>query len=179
MNKNWQEWFAVNNRGWRLLVGCICVFFLALFLHFREVRLEVLELNTTASRYIVAQIDFEFPDYETTILLKQQAMQDVGDEYKIEDKEIRNARYELEEDLIRNKNWRRMAPMSTFEGMYKAADEIETLLLEARFTDPRTKQKIKEIEFSDSSYYENTQTCLLYTSPSPRDRTRSRMPSSA
>ena len=26
------------------------------------------------------------------------------------------------------------------------------------------------------SYYEN---CLLYTSPSPRDRTRSRMPSSA
>ena len=25
----------------------------------------------------------------------------------------------------------------------------------------------------------NTQTCLLYTSPSPRDRTRSRMPSSA
>ena len=24
-----------------------------------------------------------------------------------------------------------------------------------------------------------TQTCLLYTSPSPRDRTRSRMPSSA
>ena len=27
--------------------------------------------------------------------------------------------------------------------------------------------------------FEHTQTCLLYTSPSPRDRTRSRMPSSA
>ena len=27
--------------------------------------------------------------------------------------------------------------------------------------------------------YINTETCLLYTSPSPRDRTRSRMPSSA
>ena len=26
---------------------------------------------------------------------------------------------------------------------------------------------------------DRTQTCLLYTSPSPRDRTRSRMPSSA
>ena len=26
---------------------------------------------------------------------------------------------------------------------------------------------------------ENKETCLLYTSPSPRDRTRSRMPSSA
>ena len=28
-------------------------------------------------------------------------------------------------------------------------------------------------------YREHTQDCLLYTSPSPRDRTRSRMPSSA
>ena len=28
-------------------------------------------------------------------------------------------------------------------------------------------------------FYENYGTCLLYTSPSPRDRTRSRMPSSA
>ena len=27
--------------------------------------------------------------------------------------------------------------------------------------------------------YEDVYTCLLYTSPSPRDRTRSRMPSSA
>ena len=32
-------------------------------------------------------------------------------------------------------------------------------------------------EISDS--FDPTQTCLLYTSPSPRDRTRSRMPSSA
>ena len=29
------------------------------------------------------------------------------------------------------------------------------------------------------SYITNTNGCLLYTSPSPRDRTRSRMPSSA
>ena len=32
-----------------------------------------------------------------------------------------------------------------------------------------------EVDFSNSSVF----TCLLYTSPSPRDRTRSRMPSSA
>ena len=30
-----------------------------------------------------------------------------------------------------------------------------------------------------SSQFDGVQTCLLYTSPSPRDRTRSRMPSSA
>ena len=32
---------------------------------------------------------------------------------------------------------------------------------------------------ADMTTYERYKTCLLYTSPSPRDRTRSRMPSSA
>ncbi len=154
MNKNWQEWLASSNRGWRIVVGFVCVFFLALFLHFREVRLEVLELNTIANRYIVAQIDFEFPDYETTLVLKQQAMHDVGDIYQIDDKQIREARYQLEEDLIRNKDWRKNAPSSTFEEMYKASDELETLLIEARFTDPRTIQKVKELNISDASYFD-------------------------
>jgi hypothetical protein len=95
MNKNWQEWLTLNNRGWRLIVGLTCVFCLAIFLHFREVRLEVLELNTTSGKYIVAQIDFEFPDYETTIVLKQQAMQDIGNIYQLDDKEIRDERYLL------------------------------------------------------------------------------------
>ncbi len=154
MNKNWQEWLASNNRGWRLVVGFICVFFLALFLHFREVRLEVLELNTTAGRYIVAQIDFEFPDYETTIVLRQQATKDIGEITQIDDKQIRDERYALEEDLIHNREWREAAPSSTFEEMYKAADELETLLLEARFTDPRTIQKVRELSLPDSSYFE-------------------------
>ena len=34
-------------------------------------------------------------------------------------------------------------------------------------------------KFFNTSYHENYYDCLLYTSPSPRDRTRSRMPSSA
>jgi hypothetical protein len=81
-------------------------------------------------------------------------MQDVGNIYQIEDKQIRDARHLLEEDLVRNKNWRKSVPQTTFEQMYKAADELETLLLEARFTDPRTIQKIKELNLPDTSYYE-------------------------
>lgn len=154
IRQSWHEWLASNNRGWRLLVGFICVVCLALFLHFREVRLEVLDLNTTASRYIVAQIDFEFPDYETTLILKQQATQDVGKIYQIDDKQIRDARYELEDTLIHNKTWRNQAPLSTFEEMYKAADELETLLLEARFSDPRTTQKIRELHLTETSYFD-------------------------
>ena len=41
----------------------------------------------------------------------------------------------------------------------------------------------KQLDRNNSSvnvdYLKELQTCLLYTSPSPRDRTRSRMPSSA
>ena len=36
-----------------------------------------------------------------------------------------------------------------------------------------------ENSLAGGSNYATPQTCLLYTSPSPRDRTRSRMPSSA
>ena len=38
----------------------------------------------------------------------------------------------------------------------------------------RTQQKFFNPDEAENFYY-----CLLYTSPSPRDRTRSRMPSSA
>ena len=40
----------------------------------------------------------------------------------------------------------------------------------------RIKEKNKEF---DNTFIELARSCLLYTSPSPRDRTRSRMPSSA
>ena len=150
----WWGGGASNHRGWRILVGIVCIFALALFLHFREVRFDILELNELAGRYVVAQVDFEFPDYETTIVLKQNTMQDVGKVYQIDDKQLRQVHVAFEDKLIRNKEWRIAAPSSTFEELYKAADELETLLLEARFTDLRTIQVIKELHFPEDSYYE-------------------------
>ena len=40
------------------------------------------------------------------------------------------------------------------------------------------EMNIEQYKFSNELDY-NSKACLLYTSPSPRDRTRSRMPSSA
>jgi len=156
LNDRWQAWLFSNDRGWRLIVGIVCVVCLALFLHFREVRLEVLQLNGIAPRYMVAQVDFEFPDYEATIILKQEATKDIGSIFQVDDKQIRDVRYELENLLIHDQSWRRIAPHSTFEEMYKAADELETLLIESRFADARTLQRIRELNLVDSSYYEYT-----------------------
>lgn len=150
VRENWGQWLSSNSRGWRIIVGVVCVVCLALFLHFREDRVEVLELNGTARRYIVSPVDFAFPDYETTVFLRQQATQDIGKIYKIDDKQIRDARFHLEA-LIHSKQ--RNQALSNSE-MYKAADALETMLFEARFTDLKTMQKIQEFSFPTASYYE-------------------------
>lgn len=147
-------WLGWNHRGLRLFIGLICIIALSLFLHFREVRVEILELNATASRYVVAQVDFEFPDYETTLILRQMAVQDIGTIYKIEDGEVHSIRLELENRLVHDRSWRFSVPSSTFEELYKIVDAFETILLQARFTDPRTLQKIKELNILEDTFYE-------------------------
>ena len=57
------------------------------------------------------------------------------------------------------------------EGLIKG--NADALLIE-------TSQDILEVKLAvEASHIAMEKTCLLYTSPSPRDRTRSRMPSSA
>ena len=58
-----------------------------------------------------------------------------------------------------------------FANIWISFKEVE--LKDIRIPEPRAKKIVKS--FSD----EPTKICLLYTSPSPRDRSVSRMPSSA
>ena len=61
-----------------------------------------------------------------------------------------------------------------------------SLLAQIKDCDPQIKVVYKPVagerplwDFPDGSLAHREYACLLYTSPSPRDRTRSRMPSSA
>ena len=58
--------------------------------------------------------------------------------------------------------------------LYERADKVTMPSIRQR-----TKSTVNSTPGDDIYIYNNPQTCLLYTSPSPRDRTRSRMPSSA
>ncbi|MEN9654094.1 MAG: uncharacterized protein RL235_206, partial [Chlamydiota bacterium] len=149
-------WLKSHNRGLRLLVALACVLMLSLFFHFREIKLDRLVLNHRAERSVVAEVDFAFPDYETTILMKQEAMRDIGLIYQIDDRHIRQVREKLDESLIKSRAWREAAPSTPFDEMYKAADELEELLLEARFTDPRTLKRLTTVGTVGNTYYEWT-----------------------
>lgn len=133
----------------------ICmVFFLSLFaiLHFQEEPVEVLELNSIAPRYIVTQADIDFFDEEATIILKQEAVRDIGKIYRFSDKEVRQHRRDYEDFLVSNKKWRQEVQGSTFDEMYKGGDILEKNLLMLRLTDPRTLHKMQELNLPTKFY---------------------------
>lgn len=138
----------------RILLGLVFLASLGWFLHFREVKIEVLEPDTTADRYIIGQIDFEFPDEQATAVLKREAARDVKVIYKIDEKFLKQQRIEFEDHLIQDQQWRRQLEKSTFEEIYKGADALEGLLFQMRFTDPRTLQKIQELHLSTQKYWQ-------------------------
>lgn len=124
------------------------------FLHFREVRVEVLELGTISPRYIVAEVNFAFPDDEATAILRQETLLDIGKIYAIDPDTIHKRKVEFENFLIYDQEWRKIAKLSTFDEMYKAMEKLSRVLQEIRFSDARTIQKLKEMGFKTTYYHE-------------------------
>jgi len=147
-----EQGFFDKSRGIRILIGIIFALSLFALLHFREVRVEVLEFNSVAPGYVVSQIDFDFFDEEATIILKQDAIRDLGQIYKISDKDIRQRRTEFGASLTANQEWRKSAADSSLEEMYLGIDELEKVLHQIRFTDPRTMQKMHELHMPLTYY---------------------------
>ena len=152
LNKRSRRFFNESQFGWKLLIVSTLIFCLACFLHFRDFRLQVLEINRTAQGYVVAQVDFEFPDPDATLVLRQEALRDIGRIYRINEKEIRRVRHKFENYLIHHPNWRQDHD-STFEAMYQALDAVTNALSVANLTDSRTLKKREEIGLDVREYY--------------------------
>lgn len=130
----------------RLLIGGVFGVFLFLFLHFRETYIETLELGTAAKRYVVAQIDFAFPDEEATIILKQEAAHDIGSVYRIKDEEVQQRITEFQKYITQNevgsKKWEMLSKENNFEDVAFALSLLTDGLSLSRFTDFKTIQQI-------------------------------------
>ena len=136
----------------KFLLGSFLTLVLFCFLHFREVRVETLEIGASSRSYIVAQVDFEFPDREATLILKQEAVRDVGDILMIDEAEVKRKRFEFENFLLHHRDWRSRISKTTFEEVYNAADVVKEYLLQSRLTDPRTYQRMKESDIPVEHY---------------------------
>lgn len=145
-----EQGFFDRNRGVHLLICLFFFFSLFAILHFREVRVEVLELSSVAPRYIVAQVDFDFFDEEATAIRKSEATKDLGKVYLISDSDIRQQRNELESSLMSDENGKK-TPLDS-SSVYSAIDLIVKKLHKTRFTDPRTLQRMRDLEMDVTGY---------------------------
>lgn len=144
---------GLKGAGWRLLIGLLFASILSFFLQIREVRVGVVEIDSLSKQYVVAQTDFEFPDEGKTLFLQQQAMQDVGQIYQFDRKELEKTTAEFEEFLAQSQTWRKRMPDSSFEEFYEYTEAFEEFLADSRFVDERTFMQLKDFDLSHESIF--------------------------
>lgn len=148
-----EQGFFDKSKVVRLFILTIFAACLFIFLHFREVTLETLELGSVSKHYVVSQVPFEFPDEESTITLRLNALKDIGHIYQLDPSEIQNRSDQLEESLLSSNLWRSKTKSASLTEVLNALKYLQKSLLTARFTDAKTYQKLQEVEMNTSFYY--------------------------
>lgn len=146
------NWF--DQEGWmkNALTGCVLVLCLGLFLNFREIRVDHLELNGVADKYVLAQTEFEFPDIEATRLLKQESIRDLGKIYYIQDTDVFKAEKKIHSSLVDRPFWRHELPSISFEEQIQASETLRDVLLKVKFADQRTLGKLRQMGQFSKNY---------------------------
>lgn len=129
----------------------ILTFSLALFFHFREKHILVYELNSVAPKDIIAIKDFTYLDKKQMVVLKQEALIDLGKIYRIKDSEIKAAEQDLLTKLTNHPSWRDTYSV-TYNEMKHLVREIVADLETWHFTNRRTYVKREEIDLPVHDY---------------------------
>ena len=137
-----------------LISSAFLFVFLFFFVHVREVKVPALEEGMIAPKYVVTEVPFSFLDEESSTIARQEALLDVGKIYAIESEDILKRGVEFENVLLYDQSWRSKAPQSTFDDMCRANEKVERALKEIRFTDPRTIEKMKQLNVNTELYHE-------------------------
>jgi cyclic-di-AMP phosphodiesterase PgpH len=147
-----EQGFFDKSVGMRWCIGVFFMLGLFSFVHFRDVRVETLELDSQAPNYVVAQVDFDFFDEEATVILRQASVSNVGKVYEISQQEIHKRRNAFEANIVKDQIWREVVGEGSFEDMYQAMDDLESEMMNVRFTDPRTMRKMGDVDLDTTNY---------------------------
>lgn len=148
------SWFELDQKG-RLkdiLIGCLLILSLGLFLNFKEIKVDHLELNSIADKYILAQTEFHFPDTEATRLLKEESIRDLGKIYYLQDTEVLKVEKRIHDSLVDRPFWRHELPTVSFEDLIKASEALRDVLLKIKFSDQRTMGKLRQMGQFSKNY---------------------------
>ncbi len=151
--KRWRELLGGNQIGRRVILILSFLVILTCFIHFREARLEVLEIGTKAPRYVISQTDFLFLDEEATQTLKQEAVRDIGLIFKVDENQASAFRRSFENSLIERQQWRQDLPRSPFDEIYSLLDNIEEFMFQVRLSDERTLNKMRSMKISTIDFF--------------------------
>lgn len=101
-------------------------------------------MGDLAPRFLISQVDFSFPDRESTLLLQQDASREIGAIYQLNERQIVDTRFTFENFIIQQRQKGHLPENIAFDQLYKATDILEDILVESRFTDGRTVQKMRD-----------------------------------
>ena len=139
---NWAD-----QKAWmkNALIGCVLVLSLGFLLNFKEIRVDHLELNSIADKYVLAQTAFEFPDIEATRLLREESIRDLGKIYYLQDTEVLKIEKRIHDSLVDRPFWRHDLPSVSFEDLIEASETLRDVLLKVKFSDQRTLGKLRQM----------------------------------
>lgn len=139
--------FFESNRTFRIFIYILAFALFFVVLHFKEVPVISLELDSKAPSYVVAQVDFDFFDEEATILQKQEATRDIGKIFRLPSKELRQERLSVENALLAKEG------ANDYAHIYPLTESLEQFLGNLRFTDPRTYQRLQKTPLSRPYFF--------------------------
>ncbi len=163
--EKWKSSLSDEQLGERFLLGLLIFFALTLFFHFRDINIDFVEVSGKSKGFVVAQVDFQFPDDEATLVLRQEAMKDVGIIYRLDPSQVKDIRGHFDDYLVNHRNWRNKVSRSGFEQMYNIADVVDDQLASIRISDSRTYEKIKFSQVPLDDYFEWDEKESTYSIP--------------
>ena len=149
--KNKKEKLEKKFLKWEFLLLFVLILSLTAFFHFKETRFILFELNRAAPKDIVVVEDFSYMNKKQMLLLKQEAMVDIGKIWKIKESDLQNIEKNILRYLSNHPSWRNSFT-ATYREMSHLLENIKKTMRNWYFTDRRTYRKREEIGISVNHY---------------------------